>query len=112
MKLFLGVLMITIGQILSFVQLQGYLKYDYLKNNLWIPIMLGIPTSAIFIYGIKLLTKHYNGELWPSRIIGFSIGTVVFGILSYYLFKEQISFKTSICLILSVIIILVQLFWK
>jgi hypothetical protein len=112
MRLLTGILLITLGQILSFIQLQGYLKYDYLKNNLWIPILLGIPTSAIFIYGIKILTKYYNGELWPSRIIGFSIGTIVFGILSYYLFNEQVNLKTSICLILSFLIILVQLLWK
>jgi myo-inositol catabolism protein IolC len=50
--------------------------------------------------------------MWPSRIIGFSIGTMVYAVMAYTWFNEQITTKTAICLFLSALIILVQVFWK
>jgi hypothetical protein len=64
------------------------------------------------MYGIHLLIKQYDGALWPSRIIGFSIGTMVYALMAHYWFNEQITTKTTICLFLSLLIILVQVFWK
>ena len=101
-----------IGQFLAFVQMQGHYKFPWLKNNLWFGLLLGIPISAIFMYGIHLLIKQYDGALWPSRIIGFSIGTMVYALMAHYWFNEQITTKTTICLFLSLLIILVQVFWK
>ena len=101
-----------IGQFLAFVQMQGHYKFPWLKNNLWFCLLLGIPISAIFMYGIHLLIKQYDGALWPSRIIGFSIGTMVYALMAHYWFNEQITTKTTICLFLSLLIILVQVFWK
>ena len=62
--------------------------------------------------GINLLIKCYGGALWPSRMIGFSIGTMVYATMAHYMFNEQINFKTGICLSLAILIILVQVFWK
>jgi hypothetical protein len=36
--------------------------------------------------------------MWPSRLIGFGIGVIVFTIMSYYMFKEPITPKTLTCL--------------
>ena len=54
----------------------------------------------------------FNGELWPSRLIGFGIGIVVFIALSVILFKEPVSLKTLVCLMLALSILSIQLFWK
>jgi hypothetical protein len=107
-----GVILSIIGQVLAFFQLQGHIKYPWLKNNLWFPILLGIPISMIFMLSINNLIKAYDGALWPSRIIGFSVGTIMYWIMSKLLFDERISIKTGVCLGLSVIIILVQVFWE
>jgi multidrug transporter EmrE-like cation transporter len=56
--------------------------------------------------------EAYNGEIWPSRLIGFGIGIIVFSLMSYFLFKEPFTAKTVVCLFLAVLIILVQVFWK
>jgi hypothetical protein len=112
MNFFFGVILMIIGQFLAFVQMQGHYKFPWLKNNLWFGLLLGIPISAIFMYGIHLLIKQYDGALWPSRIIGFSIGTMVYALMAHYWFNEQITTKTTICLFLSLLIILVQVFWK
>ena len=112
MNFFFGIILMIFGQFLAFVQMQGHYKFPWLKNNLWFGLLLGIPISAIFMYGIHLLIKQYDGALWPSRIIGFSIGTMVYALMAHYWFNEQITTKTTICLFLSLLIILVQVFWK
>jgi hypothetical protein len=61
---------------------------------------------------IKYIYEWSNGELWQGRLIGFSIGIVVFTVMSMILFGEGISTKTGICLLLSIIILAIQIFWK
>ena len=34
-----------LAQILTFLQLQGQMKYDLLKNNIWLTAIMGIPIS-------------------------------------------------------------------
>jgi multidrug transporter EmrE-like cation transporter len=101
-----------IAQILTFIQLQGQMKYDFLKNNLWFTAFLGVPISLLFMFSVRNLVTAYNNEMWPSRLIGFGIGVIVFAIMSYYMFKEPINTKTLVCLGLASIILLIQLIWK
>jgi multidrug transporter EmrE-like cation transporter len=54
----------------------------------------------------------FNGQMWPSRLIGFSVGAVVFTWLSWLIFKEPLTLKTIVCLILAIGILIIQLFWK
>jgi multidrug transporter EmrE-like cation transporter len=54
----------------------------------------------------------FNGQLWPSRLIGFSIGAIVFTWLSWAIFSEPVTPKTWVCLTLAMTILLIQLFWK
>ena len=112
MNFFFGIILLVLGQILTFFQIQGHMKYDFLKQNQWFAVLLGIPISIIFMIGMNILIRHYGGALWPSRIIGFSVSTIVYGSMAYYIFNEQITIKTLICLSLSLIIVLVQVFWK
>jgi len=61
---------------------------------------------------VKHMVEHFDGQLWPSRLIGFAIGTIVFTFMSVLWFNEPINTKTGICICLSILILLVQLFWK
>lgn len=112
MKLVLGMLVGTLAQILTFLQLQGRWKYEWMKDNQWAMVLLGIPISILFMTSVSLMVQHFDGQLWPSRLIGFVIGTVMFTIMSITLFGEPITLKTAICLMLSFMILIVQLFWK
>ena len=111
-KLFIGVVFGIIAQTLTFFQLQGQLKYEWFKNNYWLVVLMGIPVSMLFMFSVKNMVSAYGGEMWPSRLIGFSIGAVVFTYFSWSLFGEPLSLKTIICLILSFSILGVQLFMK
>jgi multidrug transporter EmrE-like cation transporter len=112
MNLFYGILWGLIAQIITFLQLQGQMRYDILKNNTWFLILMGMPISYMFIQSVKNFILAFNGQIWPSRILGFGIGVIVFSIMSTFLFKEQLTLKTGICLLLGLCIILVQIFWK
>jgi multidrug transporter EmrE-like cation transporter len=112
MHLFKGILFGTIAQILTFLQLQGQMKIEWFKNHPFLAAFLGVPISYIFMISVRNFVEAYDGQIWPSRLIGFGIGTVVFTIMSYYIFREPLNTKTLICLGLGICIILVQLFWK
>jgi multidrug transporter EmrE-like cation transporter len=112
MHLLKGFIYGLIAQIITFLQLQGQLKYDWLKNNIWFTLLMGLPISYCFMTSVKNLVEAFDGEIWPSRLIGFGIGVVVFTVMSYFMFKEPLTPKTLVCLGLGTLIVLIQILWK
>ena len=110
--LLLGILFGILAQVLVFFQIQGSLKYPFLQNNQWLVLLSGIPITWLFVESVKYIFDWSGGQLWPGRLRGFSIGIVVFTAMSILLFGEGINVKTGVCLLLSVIILAVQIFWK
>ena len=108
MGIFYGIL----GQVLSFLQLQGSVKYGWFTKYPILILLSSIPAAWFYIKSVENLVGWADGELWPSRLIGFGLGIIIFVSLSWLLFKEPITLKTFICLMLSVSILLVQIFWK
>jgi hypothetical protein len=82
------------------------------KHPLVISVIGGTIISYVFIYATRLIASYYDGLIWPGRFIGFSMGVIVFSILTYSLMNEGINFKTLISLTLAFLIILVQIFLK
>lgn len=111
-SLLIGMFFGLLAQITTFYQLQGPLKYEWFKNHYWLVILMGIPISMMFMMSVKHLVIAFDGQLWPSRLIGFSIGAMVFTYMSWALFSEPMTLKTFICLMLAFVILLVQLFMK
>lgn len=107
-----GLLWGLVAQIFTFFQLQGQFVFEFNRKYPWIIILSGIPLSYMFIKSVKYLVTYFNGEIWPSRLIGFGIGVIVFTLLSQILFKESLTLKTSICLFLGIAIVCIQVFWK
>ena len=110
--LLIGMLFGFLAQISTFFQLQGQMKYDWFKNHYWLVVLMGIPISMLFMYSVKNMIIAFDGQMWPSRLIGFSIGAMVFTWLSWVIFNEPITTKTFVCLFLSFVILMIQLFWK
>ena len=111
-KLIIGIIFGIIAQIIVFFQLQGQMKYDWFKNHYWAVVLMGIPASMFFMYSVKNMIVAYDGQMWPSRLIGFSLGAIVFTFMSWAWFREPFSLKTIVCLGLALGILLIQLFWK
>ena len=112
MKILLGILWGLIAQVSTFMQLQGRLKYDIMKDNTWAVLLMGIPISFMYMLSVKYFVEAFDGQLWPSRLIGFGIGVFVFSIMSSMLFKEPFTPKTIVCLGLGFLIVALQIFWK
>ena len=112
MNIFWGILWGLTAQVLTFFQLQGQLKYQWMKDYTWLVVLMGIPISFMFMQSVKYFVLAFEGEIWPSRLLGFGIGVIVFTIMSELLFKEPFTTKTGICLFLALLIILVQIFYK
>lgn len=108
----LGVLWGVLGQVLSFIQLQGGIKWGWTEKYGILLMFLGIPISWAFIKSVQNFILAFNGEIYPSRILGFAVGIIVFGIMGWFLFRESVSPKTGVCLLLSLAIILIQVLWK
>ena len=112
MNIVYGILWGVMAQCLTFLQLQGQLKFEWMKQNVWLVVLMGIPISYMFMQSVKYFVLAFEGAIWPSRLIGFGIGVIVFTVMSELLFKEPFTTKTGICLFLGVLIILTQIFWK
>ena len=50
--------------------------------------------------------------MWPNRIFTFSIGIVMFTILTQFYFNEKLNIKTLTLIALSGVIVLLQVLWK
>lgn len=103
--------LITISQIVVYLQLQGQFFSSWIKTHPWIMSLLGIPISLILIEYTKRSAVYFGGEVWPGRLIGYAVGIIVFTALSYAIFNEPLSNKTVVCLLLSTIIVAIQVFW-
>lgn len=111
-KILIATLVMILGQIGSFMQLQGAIKYGWYEKYLWVILLSSVPISYLYIVAVKMYVDGFGGEIWPSRLIGFALGIMVFTIMSIFLFNEHMTTKTFICLLLAVSIVSVQLFWK
>lgn len=100
------------SQVFTFYQLQGHLWNNWIKKHPFLMSFIGVPVGYLVILASREMVSLYDGQTWPNRIIGFSIGVMVFTVMAWVILKEPLNLKTLICLFLSFIILLIQLFWK
>ena len=102
----------TISQIFTIYQLQGHLWSKWIKDNPLLMTIIGLPIGYVVILASRQMVELWGGQTWPNRIIGFCLGVIVFSLMSWFLLKEPVTLKTSVCLFLSFVILGIQLFWK
>ena len=108
----IGFIIGVVAQIGTFFQLQGPLKWLSWNKYYWLIVLAGIPISMVWMYYVKVMASAFGGAIWPQRLIGFSIGAIIFTALSWVVFKEPLTIKTIICLIMAIGIVAIQIFWK
>ena len=75
-------------------------------------MILSMPTSFLAFYATKIGYAHYN-SLWTVRLLGFGVSYLVFPVMTYfYLDESPFDTKTTLCIVLSLMIICIQVFWK
>jgi hypothetical protein len=111
-NLLLGVASFAAAHFFTFFQLNGQFIWKSFQKHEWAVASIGVILSFFYIWGTKYTVAAFDGLLWPSRFIGFGIGMVIYAFGVSYLFKEGINIKTLISLILCLILICIQVFWK
>ena len=108
-----SIVLFTIGQVLIWFQTNAQFLNEWAKENpFMISCVFSIPISYMMIHAITLVVGHFNGLLWPGRFIGFAAGVIVFAFLSYIFMGEGLTAKTGVSLLLSIILVCIQVFWK
>ena len=75
-------------------------------------VFLSVPNTILSIYAAKMLSDVFEGKIWPNRIFTFSIGIIMFTILTQIYFNEKLSLKTLTLIGLSGLIVVLQILWK
>lgn len=112
-NIILGFTYLIISYLMIWYQLYGSIKNIWLKqNNYWFMYIMAFPISYFITEGTRLILIEYKNSAWTVRFISFSINMFIFTIMSYIINNEGINLKTLVCIVLSLIILLIQLFWK
>lgn len=111
-KLIQGTLLFLLGQTLVWHQINGQFISTWMKEHPLAVSFLGVPISFVYIYATQYLVEAFNGDMWPQRLIGFSMGMIAFAFLTWLHLNQGITLKTGITLILAIAIVLIQILWK
>ena len=108
-KLSLAILILLGSNLLAWFQLNAQFKWTESPfwNNAYLMSIFGVPVGYGFFIATKLCYEYF-GFTWNMRMIGFGVGTLMFGILSWLMLDEIPTIKTIICILLAIAIILIQ----
>jgi len=108
-----GLGLFLLGQVLAWYQTNGQFISEWIKEH---PILVaaigGVPVGYSYILATTLTVQAFNGEVWPSRLLGFSMGIMAFTILTLIHLNEGLTLKTIVTLCLATLIVLLQVLWK
>jgi len=93
-------------------QTNGQFISEWCNNNPFILSLFGIPISLGYIYATKYAFIAFDDLLWPGRLLGFALGIISFTILTNYFMGEGITPKVIVSLLLAILLVLIQAFWK
>jgi len=107
-----GILFIIFSYILIWIQAYGPSKITFIKSNNWIIYVTAIIITYFFSKGTETLLLTFKDTLWSVKVVTFSINMFVFTLMTYFITGEGFNIKNIICLLLAVVIVLIQVFWK
>tara|TARA_Y100000592_G_C5253837_1_gene214098 strand:- start:161 stop:511 length:351 start_codon:yes stop_codon:yes gene_type:complete len=107
-----GIFLFFLAHIVTWFQLNGQFLWKFFKENTFLLALAGIPISYLYIWGTKYTVESFDGILWPTRFIGFGVGIIIYALFVGLFFKEGITMKTFISLILAFSLVCIQVLWK
>jgi hypothetical protein len=87
-------------------------KYPDLGPNWWGWYVVALPLTWLFLNATKYTVEGFEGQIWANRFVGFSIGIIVYAVLTQTFFDQPITIKIAVQLLLASGIVLVQALWK
>ena len=112
MKLFYAITLLSLVYIVGWYQIHGQFLSEWFKKYEMYLIWISVPSTFVSIRAIKLINEHFNGLIWPNRILTFTIGIIFFTVLTSYHFGEKLNLKTLTLISLCGMIVGLQIFWK
>ena len=82
------------------------------KPEWWGWYIVAVPITWMFLKGTYYGVTAFDGDLWPNRFLGFILGIISYAWLTNYFFKQPVTGKILVQLILCFLIVLVQVMWK
>ena len=109
-KIFFTTLLFILANILIWYQLNSQLVWKWAEGykSMWIMSLLGIPISLLLWYCTKVGYVAF-GNLWAVRFMGFAVSMMTFPIMTYLYLGEAITLKTTITILLAIVIMILQL---
>ena len=101
-----------IAHLMTWFQLNGQFVWTWFKEHPLVLCLFGLPVSYLYILATKYSFDAFNELIWPGRLVGFAIGIISFAVLTNIFLGENINSKTIISLVLAIILVLIQVFWK
>tara|TARA_R110002060_G_scaffold2728_3_gene4468 strand:- start:92 stop:451 length:360 start_codon:yes stop_codon:yes gene_type:complete len=113
-QLSLGIGLFIIMHIL--VWFSGFLQFvnEYWESkSLIIALLLSLPITTAAYYAAQTLYGTFENSAWAVRFIGFGTSYLVFPLLTWVFLNESVfTPKMMVCIVLSLLIISIQIFWK
>lgn len=109
---FITLLIFLLAQVGVWIQLNGQFFSEWMKKHPFLISLTGIPITYLFIMATSYGRIAFDGLLWPQRFLGFSVGIVIYAVLTYLILNEGMSMKTILSLLLAVGIIFIQVVIK
>ena len=109
-KIFLGILFGIIGQVGTFTQLQASYKFGWYEKYPLAVLLASVPLGWCYIQSVNSFISGFGGQIYPSRLIGFAVGIVVFVFMSSVIFHEPLTTKNILSILLAFVIVLIQIF--
>ena len=108
----LSSLLFFVTQLTVWFQINGQFVWKWFDKNPIYLSLLGVPISYMFIIATKMAFEGFGGILWPQRLLVFSLGIISFAFCTYYFMGESLTTKTYVSLLLAMLLVLIQVFWK
>jgi hypothetical protein len=111
-ELLLFILFTTAAHIIVWFQNNAqFLDSKFKLSTFWL-LLIGVPVSWLWIKSTQNGVAFFDGKFWPQRLIGFSIGIILYTLFTYLYFGEKFDLKSIICLSLALTIVAIQVLWK
>ena len=105
-KLIYAIILSCLGHIVAFFHMNAQFKWEWAKSQ-WFILLIGIPISYLFYYSTRFSYEHF-GYVWNIRMIGFGLGNLIFGLLTWMILSEVPSPRIIVSLLLALTIILIN----
>jgi hypothetical protein len=110
--LLLGAFWLLIAQTSAWYQTNSQFLSNWFREHTFLTIIIfALPIGYSYIESTRIMVAAFEGDLWPTRLLGFAIGIVSFTFLTYYHLGEPLTLKTGVTLLLALFIVLIQIFY-